>query len=143
MTSAESKELDSAAYNAFVADLELDAVDLVKVHGERTGVGHASQIRFDLAASYIQDEMAINYRYEVDAYVIDDDDKPLGTVAVTIQVTAYTTTEVDKDCIEQFGGTSGALIAHPYLREAVASAAQRIGFTGVLLPMIKQRPSNS
>lgn len=131
------------AYNTFVADLDLAGIDLIKIHGERTSPGTPSQIRFDLAASYMPDGTAINYRYEVEAHVLDEHDKALGNVAVTIQVTVRTTAEVDKACIEQFGGTSGAFMAHPYLREAVASAGQRIGFPGLLLPMIKQQPANS
>jgi preprotein translocase subunit SecB len=31
-------------------------------------------------------------------------------------------------------------MAHPYLREAIASTALRIGFPGVLLPLIKHQP---
>jgi hypothetical protein len=35
-----------------------------------------------------------------------------------------------------FGHTSALLMARPYLRETVAAAAQRIGLTNVLIPMI-------
>jgi hypothetical protein len=86
----------------------------------------------------MRDVAVIYYRYEVAAYFTDDNLADLGNAAASIQITARTEMTVSEECIEQFGGTSGALIAHPYLREAIASTAQRIGFPGVVLPMIKQ-----
>jgi hypothetical protein len=139
--SVNAAELDSATYNAFVAGLELASVELVKIHGERTGVGISTQAKFDLTASYMQDEAIIHYRYEVSASFVDDHDAVLGNAIATIQISVRTEVEVTEAYIEQFGGTSGALMAHPYLREAIASTAQRIGFQGVLLPMIKHQPT--
>jgi hypothetical protein len=134
-------ELDSATYNAFVADFELAGIELVKIHGERTAVGVSTQTRFDLTASYMRDEGVIHYQYEVTAHFVDDQDTALGNATASIQVTIRTDVAVNEACIEQFGGTSGALIAHPYLREVIASTAQRIGFQGVLLPTIKHQPA--
>lgn len=134
-------ELDSATYNAFVADFELAGIELVKIHGERTAAGVSTRTRFDLTASYMQNEAGIRYQYEVAAYFIDDHETVLGNATASIQVTIRTDVAVTETCIEQFGGTSGALIAHPYLREAIASTAQRIGFQGVLLPAIKHQPA--
>ena len=137
--SPEVAEPNSATYNAFVADLEFAAAELVKIHGERTAAGIATQIRFELAASYMQDEAAIHYRYDVTAHFIDEHDTALGNATASIQLIVRTTVAVSAALIEQFGGTSGAFMAHPYLREAIASTAQRIGFPGVLLPMIKHQ----
>jgi hypothetical protein len=97
--------------------------------------------KFDLMASYLWDEAVIHYRYEVTAHFIDDHNTVLGCTTASVQITVRTNIAVDETCIEQFGGTSGALMAHPYLREAIASTAQRIGFPGVLLPMIKHQPA--
>ena len=133
--------LDSATYNSFVADLELAGIELVKIYGERTAAGVSTQTRFDLTASYIQDEAVIHYRYEVTAHFVDDHDAVLGNAAASVQITVRTAIATTEACIEQFGGTSGALMAHPYLREAIASTAQRIGFQGVLLPTIKHQPA--
>ncbi len=139
--SPEAVELNSATYNAFVADFELAGIELVKIHGERTVAGVATQTRFDLTASYMRDEAVIHYRYEVTAHFVDDHDTVLGNATASIQITIRTDVAVNEACIEQFGGTSGALMAHPYLREAIASTAQRIGFQGVLLPTIKHQPA--
>jgi hypothetical protein len=133
----------SATYNAFVADFELADIELVKIHGERTAAGVGRQTRFDLMASYMRDEAVIHYQYEVTAHFVGDHDIVLGNAIASIHVTIRTDVAVDEACIEQFGGTSGALIVHPYLREAIASTAQRIGFQGVLLPAIKQQPVES
>ncbi len=133
-------ELDSATYNGFVAGLELAGIDLVKIHGERTAGGVGTQTKFDLTATYMQGEGVIHYRYEATAHFIDDHDTMLGNIAASIQITVRSDIAVNEACILQFGGTSGALMAHPYLREAVASTAQRIGFPGVLLPLIKHQP---
>jgi hypothetical protein len=137
----EAAGLDSATYNAFVADLELAGIDLVKIHGERTAAGVATQTRFDLMAIYMQDEGVIHYRYEVAAHFVDGHDIVLGNATASIQITVRTDHAASQASIEQFGGTSGALMAHPYLREAIASTAQRIGFPGVLLPVIKHQPT--
>jgi hypothetical protein len=139
--SSEAAELDAATYNTFVAGLELVAIELVKIHGERTAAGDATQTRFDLTASYMRGEATIIFRYEVTAHFIDDHDAVLGTAAASIQITVRTVIEANEACIEQFGGASGALMAHPYLRESIATTAQRIGFPGVLLPMIKHQPA--
>jgi hypothetical protein len=132
---AESTELNATKYNAFTAGLELAEIELVKIHGERAASGLATQTRFDLTASYLQDETTIHYRYDVTAHLTNDAGTSLGYVAASVVVTARATVEGDTTCIEQFGGTSGALMAYPYLREAIASTAQRIGFPGVLLSM--------
>lgn len=134
----EAVELEPATYKAFVADLELAGIELVKIHGERTAVGVAAQTRFDLTATYMQDNCFIHYRYEMIAHFVDDDNAVLGNVMASLQIVVRFGVIPSESCIEQFGATSGSLMAHPYLREAVASTAQRIGFPGVLLPMTKQ-----
>jgi hypothetical protein len=133
-------ELDAGAYNAFVAGLELARIDLIKIGGERASTSAAAQIRFDLTAGYSQDENGINYRYDATAYITDDEGIELGQASASIVITFRTTSSAEVACIEQFGATSGAFMAHPYLREAIASTAQRLGFPGVLLPMIKSQP---
>jgi hypothetical protein len=140
---AGAAELDPVTYRAFVADLELASIELVKVHGERTADGVAVQTRFDRTAGYMQDGVVIHYRYDLTAHFTDDHATALGSAAASVLITARATTAASAACIEQFGGTSGALVAHPYLREAIASTAQRIGFPGVLLPMIKYQPNAS
>src|SRR6266700_4102581 len=145
MTSAkmpsEAVELEPAAYNAFVAGPELAGIELVKIHGERAAAGVAAQTRFDLTATYMQDDCVIHYRHEVLAHFVDGHNVVLGNVMASVQIVVRSDVIPSESCIEQFGATSGSLMAHPYLREAVASTAQRIGFPGVLLPMTKQHPA--
>jgi len=137
---ARAADLELATYSAFVAGLELAGIELVKVHGERTAAGAAAQTRFDMTAGYMQDGTVIHYRYDLTAHFADDHGTVLGSAAASVLITARATTAADTASIEQFGGTSGALVAHPYLREAIASTALRIGFPGVLLPLIKHQP---
>ncbi|HXL95426.1 MAG TPA: hypothetical protein VN969_41400 [Streptosporangiaceae bacterium] len=138
--STDATELDAPGYNAFVADLNLANVELISVHGERIAAGQVEQTRFDLTAGYMTDAGVVRFRYEVSAHLTDGAGVALGSAGAAILVTVRTTREPGRAYIEQFGATSGALIAHPYLREAVASTAQRIGFPGVLLPMVQHQP---
>jgi hypothetical protein len=131
---------DAATYNSFIAALQLRGIELVKIHGERTALGTASQSRFDLAAGYMQDSGAIHYRYDVMVHFLDDAGTSLGNASASVLLITSAAGAQDMACIERFGASSGALMAHPYLREAIASTAQRIGFPGVLLPMIKYQP---
>jgi hypothetical protein len=138
----EAAKVDSADYKAFVADLELEDIELVQLQCERTDTGVPAETRFDLSASYMQQDTDIHYRYELYAYFMDEVGTYLGSASASLLVTARGATVAAAAHIEHFGGTVGALIAQPYLREAIASTAQRIGFQGVLLPMIKYRASS-
>jgi hypothetical protein len=131
---------DPAAYNAFLEGLELADVEIVKLHAERTNGGAAGKTKFDFTASYRQDGAVVHYRYDVTAYVTGDEGTSLGNAAASVLVITRIAGAADPAFIERFGATSGALIAHPYLREAIASSALRIGFPGVLLPIIKHQP---
>jgi hypothetical protein len=135
-----SAEPDAPAYNSFVAALQLMGIEAVKVHGERMASGAASQTRFDLAVGYMLGEGAIQYRYDLAAHFLDDTGIALGSASASVLLVASNAPTTDVACIEHFGTTSGALMVHPYLREIIASTAQRIGFPGVLLPMIKHQP---
>lgn len=139
-TSTRSADLEPATYNAFVDGLELAGIELVRVHGERAEAGAAAQTRFDMSAGYMRDGGVIHYRYDLTAHFTDDRGTALGSAAASVLITARAAAAEDAASIEQFGGTSGALMAHPYLREAIASTALRIGFPGVLLPLIKHQP---
>lgn len=140
MTASVQAMPDAATYTAFLAALQLTGIELVKIHGERTAPGTASQSRFDLTAGYMQDSGAIHYRYDVTAYFLNDAGASLGNASASVLLITSAAAAQDMACVEHFGASSGALMAHPYLREAIASTAQRIGFPGVLLPMIKYQP---
>lgn len=139
--SAKAADLDPATYNAFIDDVELVSIEVVRLHAERTIAGPVEQTRFDLSASYMQDGAIIHYRYDLSAHLTDNEGSTLGNAAFSVVVTVHAASTVDAAYIEQFGATSGALMAHPYLREAFASSAQRIGLPGALLPIIKYQPN--
>ena len=120
--------------------LQLAGIELVKVQGERIAPGTAAQTRFDLTAGYMLNEDAIQYRFDVTAHFLDDSGATVGNSSASVILAARGAPTTDVACIERFGATSAALMVHPYLREAIASTAQRIGFPGVLLPMIKYHP---
>jgi hypothetical protein len=140
MVGSLSAEPDSSAYNSFVAALQLMGIEPVKVHGERMASGVALQTRFDLGVGYMLGDGSIQYRYDLAAHFLDDAGIALGNASVSVLLIASNAPTTDVSCIEHFGATSGALMVHPYLREVIASTAQRIGFPGVLLPMIKHQP---
>lgn len=129
-----------SVYNSFVDALHLAGIELIKFQAERMASGSASQTRFDLAAGYMLGDDEIQYRYDVSAHFLDDAGSDLGNASASVILVVSNAPTSDVACIEQFGAISGALMVHPYLRETIASAAQRIGFTGVLLPMIKHQP---
>lgn len=125
------------AYNTFIAGLTLAAVDIVKITAERRRSGHAPATKYALAAGWHAENAMILWRYDITAQLTDEEHTDFGTVETSVVIAAQCTGDVDPACAERFGGTSGAFIAHPYLREAIASTAQRLGFGGVLLPMLK------
>lgn len=128
---------DVEQYRVFVEGLELAGVEVVRVFGERRLAGHAPQTRYSLGAGWQAERGSVVWRYDVGAHLTDEADADFGGVEASVIVSARTDSSVDPACAEQFGGTSGAFIAHPYLREAIASTALRLGFVGVLLPMLK------
>jgi hypothetical protein len=140
MVGPASAEPDTSAYNSFVAALHLMGIELIKVHGERMASGAASQTRFDLAVGYMLGDGTIQYRYDLAAHFLDDAGIAFGNASASVLLVASNAPTTDVACIEHFGTTSGALMVHPYLREVIASTAQRLGFPGVLLPMIKHQP---
>jgi hypothetical protein len=85
-------------------------------------------------------EDTIQYRFDVTAHFLDDSGATVGNSSASVILAARGAPTTDVACIEYFGATSAALMVHPYLREAIGSTAQRIGFPGVLLPMIKYHP---
>lgn len=74
------------------------------------------------------------------AHFMDDAGNVLGNVSASVLLIADGVSAYGPVCFERFGATSGALMVHPYLRETIASMAQRIGFPGILLPMMTYQP---
>lgn len=137
---ASGTRVDRGVYEQFVASLSLATVDLVAIGGERQAAGEASHTRYDLSARYQVDAGAIHYRFDVEGHLGDDDATELGEVRASVIVTITIEATPDEGCVELFGHTSALMIAYPYLREALASTAQRLGFSGILLPLRKYTP---
>ncbi|WP_432047090.1 hypothetical protein [Streptomyces asiaticus] len=81
---------------------------------------------------------AIFYRLEVQAILKSENGKEVGRVEVSV-VTRYDITEGDlptENIIQEFADREAATVAYPYAREGVQSLAARIGFAGVLLPLL-------
>jgi len=93
-----SEGLDPSVYNAFVDDLEIGGIELVKIHGERMAPGAATQTRFNLTASYMQEGPLIHYRYEVTAHFVDGHAAVLGNASASIQVAVRTEIAVNTAC---------------------------------------------
>jgi hypothetical protein len=133
---------DPTAYNAFVASVALTAINVVGVGGERRMAGDASQTRFDLTAGYQIEDGAIHYRFDAIGHLADPAGADYGQVSAAVVVTLTLTEPAPPPaCVERFGGQSAAMMAHPYLREALGSTALRLGFGGVLLPMVTRQPA--
>lgn len=97
--------------------------------------------RFNLDAGYQVEGNSIHYRFDATGQLTDEANADHGSVNASVVVTVTTPTVPDAACIERFGNHSATFLAHPYLREALASTAQRLGFPGVLLPILCRKPT--
>jgi hypothetical protein len=133
---------DPETYNDFIRSLALLGVDVVKVSGERRAAGESSQTAFDLEVAYQLEDQMVRYWFQAKGRLTDEEKTNYGEIAASVVVTLRSTQTPSPACIERFGATSAAMIAHPYLREAIATTAQRLGFLGVLLPLLTQHPDS-
>lgn len=141
---ATGDDVVAADFNAFISSLEVGPIEVVALAGERHAPGPAPQTRFNMTAGFQRNDDVIVWRYEVDAKLTDDDGADFGFVSVAMVLTARSgLSKAPADaCLERFGRTSGLLMCYPFLREAIANTALRLGFVGVTLPMIALRPGD-
>lgn len=124
-------------YNAWLAGVKLGAIEVVRLHAERRLGGIAPQTAYEMGVGWANEGDKIFWRYDVTAHLTDDAGADFGDVQVSVVLTAaHEQSDVDAACVERFGSTSGVFMTHPYLREAVATTALRLGFPGVTLPMM-------
>lgn len=133
-------QADSVEYNAFLAGISLQAIELASLRGERRAAGDAPLTKFESEAAYQVGDNALYYRFDVHAHLTDETDTDYGEVSASVIVSIEVKSIPAEACLERFGGTSAAMMAHPYLREALANTALRMGFQGVLLPTLVQQP---
>lgn len=139
-----AEQPDPQQYNAWLAGLDLGAIEIVRLHAERRLSGVAPSTRYELSAGWTAESGQIFWRYDVQAHLTDDEGGDFGDVQASVLLRAEHRDEnFDSGCIEQFGATSGTMLAHPFLREAVATTALRLGFPGVMLPMIIALPNET
>lgn len=127
---------DAETYNAFVESAELAGVDIVSVSGERRLPGEPPLVRFDLTAGYQVEGGTIRYRFDGVANLSDSEGQDYGEVRAAVVVSVNVEPDPDPACVQMFGAMTTTMTAHPYLREALATTAARIGFPGVLLPFL-------
>ena len=78
------------------------------------------------------------YRFRVDVELQDVDGNKLGKIGADVVATfQHGRDSVRDDVVARFGMTTATTLAYPYVRETVQSVANRMGFGGVVLPLIK------
>ena len=136
-----AQRVDAAVYNAYVAAVDVIEVEVARVLGERHAKGRPAESHFALGSAFMRDGDAVVYRYELKCTIVDDEAVELGHVDTVVLVHTQATVDVPDDVLQQFAGTSATMVAYPFLREVLASTAQRLGFPGVFLPLIKSGPA--
>lgn len=135
----EWQEPDPDEYNAFVAQANLAQIDVARILAERVAPGESKETAFETRLGFMVGEGALHWRFDCTANVVDADGVTLGLVETAVIVTTeYVNDAPSREVMVLFGNTSAALIAHPYLRETIATAAQRIGLPNVLLPALRR-----
>lgn len=131
--------VDAEVYNAFVSAVTLDRIEVVKVMAERRAPGDVVSTDFDLEASYLIGERSLHWRFDCTATAQDDDGETLGDVEASVLVTMEYGggDEPSEMVMRQFASSSVVFLAYPYLREAIATTALRIGLPDVLLPLVR------
>lgn len=141
MTAAEGAALSAESYNEFVAGITLGEIVTTKLSAERTGPGEAGASRFDIQGGVAVEDGTLQCQFTVTAHILTDEDQQIGSVEVVLVTLFGANPQPSPAAAEQFARTSAATIAMPYLREAVASAALRVGFPGVTMPLYIAMPS--
>lgn len=127
-------------YREFVAGLELQRIDTLAVRAERLTHGEMDESAVALDSSFAVDaaQSAVFYKYDVNVTVSGQDDARLGEVEVTVVlVFRAASLDVPVELVERFGATAAYMMGYPYLREAVSTLAARVGFPGLMLPVVR------
>ena len=136
-------DLDASVYNAYIAGLLVHNIEVVRLYAERLAAEEPSEVKFDTALGYARQGQGVNYRYDVTARLVDAAGNDVAKVEVAAVLVTVSSAPSDEAAVARFAGTSGAMMAFPFLREATATTAQRIGFPGVMMPIIRATPATS
>lgn len=140
MSEVEYAEPDPEQYNAWVAGLAIEEVQLVKLAGERKVAGEPASLGFGFTGGFANDAVHLRIRYEVSAGVLAEDGTVLTDIEASVVVVLTMSERGTPECYNRFAGSNGALMAHPYLREVVQATAARLGHPGVIVPMATAIP---
>lgn len=127
--------IESADYNEFVHGLVLLEVNTVRLVAEALRPGLSPETTYELRASVATEESHLFLRYDAAASLLGDDGDPVARIETALVLVFRIDSTPPPEIVEHFGSTSGTLMAHPYLREALQSLSARLGYPGVLLPL--------
>ena len=131
---------DPEEFAAFVDRLELGQIQIAKIVANRVAAGESVETNFEIRIGFLAADGAIHWRFDCAATILDAQGQTLGVVEAGVIVTAEYSGEPtpSPEIMAKFGETSASFMATPFLRETIASAAQRIGLPNVLLPMVRR-----
>lgn len=123
-------------YNRFAMSVRLQSVEQLKLTAERVAQGPATNFDFSLETEVAILEEHVFYRYDGSADLKDADGNSVCPVSASIALAfAYEGDAPSEEIAGRYGLTTGMLLAHPYLREAIQTLAARLGFPQVALPL--------
>ncbi len=128
---------DPAAYNAWLQKAQLEAVEQVRVSAERTGEGHLRDVELSVTPEFAIEPNRVLIRYDALALLSGTDGATLGSAGTVVALAfSYDGPTPTPDIVARFALTTGMLVAHPYVREAVQALAARVGFPQATLPLM-------
>lgn len=143
MNEVEFVQPEPDLYNAFVAGLDVEEIQLVQLSGERQTPGEPANIGYAFGGGFHVDGERLQIKYDVTASILGSEAVVLTEVKASVVIAIRMATPGTPDCYNRFAGSSGALMAHPYLREIVQSTAARLGHPAVILPIAKVMPETA
>lgn len=132
--------LTAGEYNSWLETTSLRDIAVVAQSSERTASGDSEITRFELEAGYQVVDDGLQYRFTATATILAEGDIEVGVARAAVVAVIDSPTKPSAEAIEYFGSTSVPMMVHPYVREALSTAAARVGFHGITLPRITHQP---
>lgn len=132
--------LTAGEFNAWVESTSLRDIAIVAQSSERKASGDSDTTRFELEAAYQVVDDGLQYRFNATATIFAQGDVEVGVARAAVVAVIDCPTTPSAEAIEYFGSTSVPMMVHPYVREALSTAAARVGFHGITLPRITHQP---
>ncbi|WP_182113128.1 protein-export chaperone SecB [Actinotalea sp. JY-7876] len=114
----------------------LTSVALVQLSGERRAAGLAPATKYNLDLAYYEEGSTYLYRLTGRGDLTDAEGADYGHVEASV-VATFESCGWSTEQIESFGQSTAMRVAYPYVREALATTASRLGFAGVMLPPLE------